>query len=146
MIDLIVSEYKCDFPHEGKFTWAISAKKKLKKLDDNLNLIIPWSCNYPSYLYRDHKGHIRVDTSHNHHWGNLDFSTRYVEDYDMEYKKSQKSNFFNLQTGKLKTRLDFRIDEWLTYQKKYGKEDSEYINNIIKEMREEAEKEYEDET
>ena len=45
MIDLIVKEYKRDFPGEGKFTWAISAKKKLKKLDYNTNLIIPWSCN-----------------------------------------------------------------------------------------------------
>lgn len=146
MIDLIVNEYKRDFPGSGKFTWAISAKKKLKKLDDNTNLIIPWSCNYPSYLYRDQNGHVRVDTSHNHHWEDLDDSVRYVEDYDREYKRSQKSNFFNLQTGKLKTRLDFRIDEWLGYQKKYGKEDSEYINKLITEMREEAEKEYEEET
>lgn len=141
MIDLIVSEYKCDFPHEGNFTWARLAKKKLNKIEDNTNVVIPWSCNYSSYLYKDDNGNVRVDTSHNHHWKDLDYSISYVEENDREYKKSKKSNFFNLKTGKLKTRLDFDIDDWLDYQKKYGKEDNDYINKLIEDMRKEMEEE-----
>jgi hypothetical protein len=137
MIDLIVKEYTRDFPGSGKFTWATSAKKKLKKLDPNTNLILPWSCNYPSFLYRDSTGHVRVDTSWNHHWEDLNNQTTSVNEYDLEYKRSQKQNFFNLQTGKLKTRMQDRIDEWTDFYKKYGKGES--IERIINEIKQEAE-------
>jgi hypothetical protein len=141
MIDLIVKEYKQDFPGE-RFTWAASAKKKLKKLDPNTNLILPWSCNYPSFLYRDSTGHIRVDTSWNHHWEDLVNGTMGANEFDSEYKKSHKQNFFNLQTGKLKTRVESRIDEWLTLHKKYGTNKSDdYIQKTIDEMRKEMEEE-----
>lgn len=138
MIDLIVKEYKLDFPGSGKFTWAASAKKKLKKLDPNTNLILPWSCNYPSFLYRDSTGHIRVDTSWNHHWEDLNNQTRHTEEYDLEYKRSQKQNFFNLQTGKLKTRMQDRIDEWIDFYREHGK-DGESLERIINEIKQEAE-------
>jgi hypothetical protein len=142
MIELIVHEYKTDFPGHGKCSWAASAKKKLKKLDSNTNLILPWSCNYPSFLYRDSDGNIRVDTSWNHKWENLINTTMHTMEYDLEYKRSQKQNFFNLQTGKLKTRIEHRIDEWLYFQKKYGSQKSDcYIQKTIEEMRKEIEEE-----
>lgn len=137
MIDLIIKEYKRDFGHR-KFTWAVSAMKKLKKLDPNTNLIIPWSCNYSSFLYRDSTGHIRVDTSWNHHWEDLNNQTSPSSEYDLEYKRSQKQNFFNLQTGKLKTRMQDRIDEWTKFYKDYGK-NGESLERIINEIKQEAE-------
>jgi len=141
MIDLIIKEYKQDFPGE-RFNWAASAKKKLKKIDPNTNIILPWSCNYPSFLYRDSTGHIRVDTSWNHHWEDLNNQTQSTSEFDPEYKKSYKQNFFNLQTGKLKTRIEHRIDEWLYYQKQYGSNKSDdYIQKTIDELRKEMEEE-----
>mgnify|MGYP000867567604 FL=1 len=140
IIDLIVKEYKRDFPGSGKFSWAVSAKKKLKKLEPNTNLIIPWSCNYPSFVYRDSEGNVRVDTSWNHNWEDLNNTVRNVNEFDVEYKKSQKKNFFNLQTGKLKTRIEHRIDEWLDHQKKYGNlyyNNENYSQKIIEELRKE---------
>jgi len=144
MIDLISNEYKLDFPGSGKCSWAISAKKKLRKIDPNTNVILPWSCNYPSFLYRDSNGHIRVDTSWNHHWEDLSYETVSVSESDDEYKKSNKQNFLNLQTGKLKTRIEHRIDDLLTFQKQYGHDN--YIKETIKVLRKEMEEESESKT
>jgi hypothetical protein len=139
MIDLIVKEYKEHFPGEGKFSWATSAKKKLKKLEPNTNLIVPWSCNYPSFLYRDSEGNVHVDTSWNHEWSSLPSNISSTAEGGDEYNRSQLQNFFNLQTGKLQTRNQHRITEWENFQKRYGKKgDDTYVSSAIEELKKEA--------
>lgn len=140
MLDLIVKEYVEYFGGTAKkYTWLVSAKKKLKKIEPDTNIVFPWSTNYETFLYRDSNGNIRVDTCNNHHWEDLPFSIRELCDYDDEYKKSLSKNFFDLQKGKTKTRLQRKIDEWAKYSKQYPKSNSSYIDTVIKEMKEEAE-------
>ncbi len=140
MLDLIVKEY-CEY-FDGttkKYTWFASAKKKLKKIDPNTNIVFPWSTNYETYLYRDSNGNIRVDTCNNHHWEDLPFEIRDVNEFDNEYKNSLNKNFFDLQKGKTKTRVQRKIDEWKEYSKQFPDNDI-YAKKVIKELEEEAEK------
>jgi|ADurb_Leu_01_Slu_FD_contig_123_22720_length_22427_multi_4_in_0_out_1_4 hypothetical protein len=141
MLDLVVKEYIEYFGGTAKkYSWLASAKRKLKVVEPNINIVFPWSTNYETFLYRDSSGNIRVDTCNNHHWEDLPFDIREICDFDDEYKKSLSQNFFDLQKGKIKTRVQRQIDEWKKYSKLYPNSDNNYVENVIKELEEEAKK------
>lgn len=140
MLELIVKEYIQYFGKKGgNYNWLTSAKRKLKTINPNTNIMFPWSTNYESYLYRDSDGNIRVDTSNNHHWEDLPDKIQYVDEYGIEYKKSLSKTFFDLQKGKVKTRVKIKTDEWKDLYKRMDVK-SDYLQNEINELIKEAEK------
>jgi len=85
-------------------------KKKSKDFDKNI--IIPWSCNYETFIYRNDEGLICVETSWNHPWQEyFTFKFEYGnpdEKWDKpEFWHERDAEFLDLEDLKMKTRDDF---------------------------------------
>ena len=81
-----------DHPYYEK---TMALLKGYQELD--IPVFIPWTCNYPTFIYRGSDNRIRVHTCHNHPWQDLDI---YIEDMtqDEGFNVPEYALFLNLET------------------------------------------------
>ncbi len=126
MVDIIFKEWK-EFDNKPDEEYSKQIYDNIKKLNKDENIMIPFSCNYETFIFRMEDGRIFVDTCNNHDWEfsmNIDehFSPDdYVEN---EEKKRNKQIFVNIESGVKDTKknlLDIINEE---FKKRYLKNES----------------------
>jgi hypothetical protein len=90
----------------------------IEKLSDNDNILIPFTCNYETFIYT-YKGQIIVDTCWNHNWSSLNIIGNYrseCDEYNLEYN-SMKDNleFINIESGLIRTKDEHLRIIWKKY-------------------------------
>ena len=100
-------------------------KKFMKKIYDTLskindeNILIPFSFNYETFIFRSKSGKIYVETSWNHDWNSL--FVRNLDDEDNEFSdeiRQKDVKFINIENLDLITLNDFQEQEWEKLDKK----------------------------
>lgn len=126
MVDIIFKEWK-KFDNKPDEEYSKQIYDNIKKLNKDENIMIPFSCNYETFIFRMEDGRIFVDTCNNHDW---EFSMNIDEhfspdDYDEnEVKKRNKQIFVNVESGVKDTKknlLDIINEE---FKKRYLKNES----------------------
>ena len=102
MLKIFFVEYKEDWkkthPAKRKMNQFL---KRNKKFDENI--IIPWTTNYTTYIYRDWF-HVRVDTCNNTDWARLGLKiSQFVNTEKEGYALREKSFFLDLGDFRKKT-------------------------------------------
>jgi len=80
-----------------------------KNPDFKGNIIIPWTCNYPSFIYKDWFETTRVDTCNNTDWSEVLDPDRFCSTYDDDF--DEEKEFIDLRDFKIKTRKQFEKEE-----------------------------------
>lgn len=117
MIDIIEADY-LDYPGEKHSKWYQSA---VKWLDEHLEfdgpIVIPWSCNYDTFLIPKDRN-ILVDTCNNHPWWDLPFDTAgSQEGFECTLEGMQEIVFLDLTTFEPVKYSDY-LDLW---EREHGK-------------------------
>jgi len=75
--------------------------KTIKNLKDDENIMLPFTCNYETFISKNKDGEIFVDTCRNHDWENeLDITNHFGEEgNEKEEKYQSKLEFINIETG-----------------------------------------------
>lgn len=109
----------------GEWERPKSFYSALEWLSDNIEfdnaLLIPWSTNYETFIWRGAEDEIFVTTCNNHDWSLLAGS--YETDYDRLYKQRDLEVFLDLYDNKSKTARQYRVEEqarWERNMKKHG--------------------------
>lgn len=122
MMKYLIKEYDEEdsefFKHKKKECFD----KYIKNVKDNdTPILIPWTCNYDTYIWRyDDKSFI-VDTCNNHMWweSNLDMGISAEsalniferDDREEEYKKVSEIKFLSMEDGTFKT-IEQQEEQW----------------------------------
>ena len=108
MTDIIFEDWKY-FSEPVSEEFKNKIHKTIEKLKDDENILIPFSTNYETFIFRNDDGRIYVDTCQNHDWENeLDIIEHFnPDDYDEE-KESIKDNmsFINIKTEIIGTKSE----------------------------------------
>ena len=98
------------------------ADKKFKKkmfdvletLDKDSNIMIPFTCNYATFISKSDDRKIFVDTCNNHNWNDLHYDCGFGEGDENEEELSKQNllKFINIENGKEGSKFD--LDEALT--------------------------------
>lgn len=118
MVDIIFKEWKEFDSLDEDFKKQIY--NNIKELDKNENIMIPFSCNYETFIHRLENGNIFVDTCHNHDWERtMDIIEHFNPDVynEQEDKKMSEMTFVDIETGERNTKEN-------------------HINNILKKLNE----------
>ena len=104
MIEIVFKENDEYFPESIYKKFQKQIFKNLKKLDNDENIMIPFTCNYETFISKDNDGTIFVDTCWNHDWSDLRIIDHFGEGSDNDTYKSQMKyqdllEFVNVDTG-----------------------------------------------
>lgn len=125
MVDIIFKEWKEFDRLDEDFKKQIY--NNIKELDKNENIMIPFSCNYETFIHRLENGNIFVDTCHNHDWErSMNIQEHFnPSDYDEnKEKEKEKMIFTNIESKVKDTKknlLDIINEE---FKKRYLKNES----------------------
>jgi|LSQX01.2.fsa_nt_gb hypothetical protein len=113
MLDIIFDEWKSLDYNDEEFIKKMY--NRVKKLSKNENIMIPFSCNYETFIFKTEAGNIFVDTCNNHSWyRKLNFDPQSVLS-DQEFEKFDKHiQFVNIENESVHTRdkhLDIIFEE-----------------------------------
>lgn len=93
----------------------------LEKLKEDENILIPFSVNYETFIYKSKSGYIYVETCHNHDWSS---DLHIIDVYFRQEKSLEKEirdvTFINIETeekGKMEELQDIIMER---FYKKYG--------------------------
>ena len=101
MVDLIFKEWK-EFDRNPDEEFSKKIFDNIKKLDKDENIMIPFSCNYETFIYRLENGKIFVDTCNNHDWERTMDIIEHFNPDDYDEKEEERTNnltFVNIETG-----------------------------------------------
>lgn len=110
MIPLVQNEY-CSYP-EGKAGWKKYHENAVKMFehfhDNNFNdgIIIPFTCNFETYIYPSVDGKCYIETCNNHPWEEV-FEDICYEHEECRHYSDDKTKFINVSTGKRYTPKGF---------------------------------------
>jgi len=108
MVDIIFKEwFYLDCKADEEFKKEVY--KRIKKLENDECVMIPFSCNYETFIIKNDDGNIYVETCNNHRWDNLDI-LKYVdmfENNDEFEKRFNEMIFTNISTGEKISRKDY---------------------------------------
>ena len=122
MVDIIFKEWKEYNRVDKKYEKEIY--DNIKKLDKNENIMIPFSCNYETFIYRLENGKIFVDTCNNHdyNWETMDIVEFNPDDYDEDKEKEKdKMLFVNIETCVKDTRKNLLKIAYKDFEGRYLK-------------------------
>lgn len=86
MLDVIFDErrhYPRDYTKKERDEYKKFQEKSyqaIKELDEDENILIPFSTNYETFIFKTEKG-IYIETCNNHYWANKLKIIRYYDDY-----------------------------------------------------------------
>ena len=95
--------------------------KVIKWLDDNPKyddpILVPWTCNYETWIYRDWFHKIKIDTCNNTPWHNY-LAVDWIDNEEGEFEYDESLVYINLgaplEDGKFEmiTRKEYQDREW----------------------------------
>jgi len=105
MVDIFFKEQDEYFPAINNKIFKKRIYQNLKKLNKDENIMIPFTCNYETFISKDNDGNIFVDTCNNHDWENeLWIVDHFGEGSDSKTYRSQMKHqnlleFVNIDSG-----------------------------------------------
>jgi hypothetical protein len=103
MVDIIFKEWKDEeIPIDS--IWIKKIYDSIKSLNPDDNIMIPFSCNYETFIFKREDGKIQVETcnNHNHSWEDLNIMT-YSERNDDDKENYLDLMFINIDSGEIKS-------------------------------------------
>ena len=127
MIPLVKENY-CDY-EDGKKMWKrthgenVKRFKKSRGKDFNEGIIIPFTCNYETFIYPVKDGECYIETCNNHPW--QDVLPGHEVDSRHQHYDDDKTVFVNVTTNEFTTPKKFEDD----ISEYYRKRNAEYKND-----------------
>lgn len=127
MIPLVKEDYCKDYCtyKDGKKTWKRIHGKNVKRFkksrgeDFNEGIIIPFTCNYETFIYPVRDGECYIETCNNHSWQYV-LPGHEVDSKHLHYN-DDKTVFVNVTTNEFTTPKKFEDDMHLLYLKQNEK-------------------------
>ncbi len=114
ILEIVFADWKEEgYPADKKFQKEMF--DFLNTLDKDENIMIPFTCNYPTFISKSEERKIFIDTCHNHYWEDLNYVKEFSEGNDENKEELSKQNlleFINIKNGKRGSKFD--LDEDLT--------------------------------
>jgi len=123
MIPLVKEDYCCY--DDGKRAWKEGHGKNVKRFkksrgeDFNGGILIPFTCNYETFIYPVEDGECYVETCNNHPWTDV-LAVREMESEHRHYH-DDKTRFVNVSTNEFTTPKKFEDDMSEYYRKRSEK-------------------------
>jgi len=141
MLDIFFENWK-EGPRDAPHPHEMIVKKWLKDNPDfDGNIVIPWTCNYETFIYDGDwidvaRGRsLRVDTCRNENWEDEGLMIKRYLGEDDYYDENRESDLFlDLTDFKIKTRLQFKREQSKQFEKELEaiKEEKEKEKEKIK--------------
>jgi hypothetical protein len=131
MVPVIKEDY-CSYTG-GRSSWYEYQEPKidrfLKKYPKNYNggIIIPFTCNYETYIFPSNEGECLVETCNNHPWNDAFPGVNTYGESDYTHAKDNKTEFVDMATLKKYTAMEYYN---LPYDDKNKSEDTEEEEKI----------------
>jgi hypothetical protein len=129
MLEVIRKEWKEEnwLDEEGEERISRSEKllKTLRENNFSENILIPFSCNYETWIYREHFSFHKVfiDTCNNHDWSDALHPMTYDENLQYDYDDSL--IFYDIDRVKLQSRKKHKADEDARWKIRFAEQEKE---------------------
>lgn len=121
---------KKDYGEDGNSVWdeyhGRDVDRFIKAHDDNFNagIIIPFTCNYETFIFPSVKGKCYVETCNNHPWEEV-FSDMIEDESDCKHSRDNTTMFVNVNTNKTTTAKAFTKKLYASYGMTLYEDDDE---------------------
>jgi len=111
MVKIIFKEWE-EFNWPAKKGFSKQIFNNIKKLNKDENIMIPFSCNYETFIFRMEDGRIFVDTCNNHDWErSMNIQEHFnPSDYDENKEKEKEKMIFTNIESKVKDTKENLLD------------------------------------
>lgn len=115
MLEIIFEDWK-SFNNPANQRFKKQILKSLDSLKKDENIMIPFSCNYPTFISLSEDRKIFVDTCTNHNWVEIGYERSFGEgsddkEYFDECTKQNTLEFVNIESGKRGSKADLEEEE-----------------------------------